>query len=193
MLITTSCVVSQEPELEAMPSPVSAPVNITASLEFLEPRVFTGGNNFGNASTQGMFVFVVTSIRNLSDSALSFSQGDFRLIDDRGMTFNYSLAPYTEYFKYELSEGCPPPPSPVQKLKDVHTTQFEVSGISLICSSERELIKSKLAKRWEIPPGGEVADHDRLFLIFEILDASNPRLYKLAFRNDPPVSLGWIP
>lgn len=190
-LITISCLASREPEFAALQSP--APVSMTTSLEFLEPRVFTGGNFVGSAPAREVFVFVVTSVRNVSDSVLSFSLGDFRLIDDRGMTFKYSLAAHTEYFKYELSEGCPLPPTPVQKLEDVHTTGAEVRGISLKCRSERDLIKSKLARRWEVPPGGEVAAYDRILLIFNIRDASHPRQYKLAFRDDPPVSVGWIP
>ena len=166
VLITISCAASLEPEFAALPTPASAPVSMTTRLEFLEPRVFTSGNHMGNAPAQGMFVFVVTSVKNLSDSVLSFSQGDFRLIDDRGMTFRYSLAAHTEYFKYELSEGCPPPPTPAPELEDVHTTGAESRGISLNCSSERELIKSKLAKRWEVFPGGEVADYDRVNVVW---------------------------
>ncbi len=193
-LITISCAAPQGPEFADLPSPASAPVSTRASLEFLEPRVFKVGYHVGNAPAQGVFVFVVTSVRNLSDSVLSFSHGDFRLIDDdRGMTFKYSLAAHTEYFKYELSDGCPPPPAPLPKLEDVHTAGAEVRGTSLNCSSEQEMFKSKLAPRWEVPPGGEVADYDRILLIFDILDDSDPRQYKLAFRDDPPVSLGWIP
>ena len=190
-LITISCEASRESEFTILQSP--APVSMTTSLEFLEPRVFTGGNFVGSAPPQEVLVFVVTSVRNVSDSVLSFSHGDFRLIDDRGMTFKYSLAAHTEYFMYELSEGCLSLPTPMQKLEDVHITGADVRGISLNCSSEWELIKSKLEKRWEIPPGGEVAGYDRILLIFDIRDASHPRQYKLAFRDDPPVSVGWIP
>ena len=90
-------------------------------------------------------------------------------------------------------EGCPPPPTPVQKLTDVHTTGAEEKGISLICISERKLMKSKLEKRWEVPLGGEVVGYDKVLLIFDVLDAFPPRQYKLVFRDDPPLSLGFIP